>query len=220
MKEDSSEKTDNCTRCGIDRNINGFIKNRRYCRKCQNELSRQYKKNNREHIAEYNKEYKATHRDEISEYNAKYNIENRATIQKRHTPYLANKKKTDMNYKIALTLRNRIGGIFKKLGIKKHAKTLDILGCTTEFFKEWLEFQFEDGMTLENHGLLWHIDHILPCASFDMTKKEDVEKCFNWKNLQPLYAKDNLSKKDSILEDHIEKNKENIKKFMKLKNIE
>lgn len=48
-------------------------------------------------------------------------------------------------------------------------------------------------MTLVNHGL-WHIDHIKPCCSFDLTKADQQRECFHFTNLQPLWAKDNLRK--------------------------
>ena len=58
-----------------------------------------------------------------------------------------------------------------------------------------LEKQFQPGMSWDNHGYDgWHVDHIRPCASFDLTDEEQVRKCFHYTNLQPLWAKDNLRK--------------------------
>ena len=48
-------------------------------------------------------------------------------------------------------------------------------------------------MTWKNHGI-WHVDHIRPCASFDLTKDEEQRECFHYKNLQPLWGPDNLAK--------------------------
>ena len=62
--------------------------------------------------------------------------------------------------------------------------------------KAYLELQFTDGMTWENRGN-WHIDHIRPCASFDLTDPEQQKQCFHYTNLQPLWAADNLAKSDS-----------------------
>ena len=50
-------------------------------------------------------------------------------------------------------------------------------------------------MTWENHGQYgWHVDHIKPCALFDLTKIEEQKKCFHYTNLQPLWWRDNIKK--------------------------
>ncbi len=52
-------------------------------------------------------------------------------------------------------------------------------------------------MTWDNHGLYgWHIDHVVPLSSFDLTDHKQVKKACHWFNLQPLWAKENLSKHD------------------------
>ena len=79
----------------------------------------------------------------------------------------------------------------------KSAKTLELLGCTVEQLQTFLEAEFTDGMTWENYGE-WHIDHIRPCASFNLEDPEEQKKCFHWTNLQPLWAKDNLAKSDRL----------------------
>ena len=64
-----------------------------------------------------------------------------------------------------------------------------------EAMRPWLEAQFLPGMTWDNHGE-WHIDHIRPCASFDFSDPQQQKECSHYSNLQPLWAKDNLSKSD------------------------
>jgi len=76
---------------------------------------------------------------------------------------------------------------------KKSSKTIELIGCTWEFLEWHIEQQFAHGMTWENRGL-WHVDHIRPCSSYDLTNPEQQKRCFHYSNLRPLWAKDNLSK--------------------------
>lgn len=81
------------------------------------------------------------------------------------------------------------------LGISKAASTMTMLGCSSEELKAHLESQFLDGMSWDNYGYYgWHIDHIRPCASFDLTKQEHQMECFHYKNLRPAWRFDNQSK--------------------------
>jgi hypothetical protein len=107
--------------------------------------------------------------------------------------------KDDPEYKILQALRTRL---YNAVSLKKNIrseKTKVLLGCSVENLKKHLETQFTNGMTWENFGNDgWHIDHIIPCAFFDLTKPSHQKVCFNYQNLQPLWAKDNLSKRDKI----------------------
>ena len=78
---------------------------------------------------------------------------------------------------------------------------MQLTGCTIKELMIHIEKQFEPGMTWDNHGLYtWHIDHKHACARFDLTDPEQQKKCFHYTNLQPLWAKDNLSKGSKIIE--------------------
>ena len=68
------------------------------------------------------------------------------------------------------------------------------MGCSIEFLKEYLEKQFKSGMNWDNYGE-WHVDHIIPCVSFDLSDPEQQKKCFYYTNLQPLWAIENLEKR-------------------------
>jgi hypothetical protein len=70
------------------------------------------------------------------------------------------------------------------------------------FLKGYLAGKFKDGMTWENHGE-WHIDHIKPCASFNLLDEGEQKKCFHYTNLQPLWASENLSKGCKFIDDNI-----------------
>ena len=77
-----------------------------------------------------------------------------------------------------------------------------MLGCSISFLKIFLEAKFKEGMTWENHGE-WHIDHIKPCASFNLLNDDEQKKCFNYTNLQPLWALENLSKGFKYVDENI-----------------
>ena len=98
---------------------------------------------------------------------------------------------TDFNYRLRKRLKCRF-----KMALNKNYRSgmaINLLGCTIQEARNHIEKQFIDGMSWENYGK-WHIDHIKPCASFDLTKENDQRKCFHYTNLQPLWAKDNLVK--------------------------
>jgi hypothetical protein len=158
----------------------------------QRARARDYKRRNKEHIAEYNKNYKAEHKDDISKYNKNYNIVNRATIQPRVTRTHKLRRQTDPTFKYAHYLRSRINKVVKGEQRQHLVKTL---GCSLDNFRKWLEYLFTDDMEFTNHGPYWHIDHIIPCAAFS---PENIAICFHWSNHQPLLAEENLKKGDRI----------------------
>ena len=114
-----------------------------------------------------------------------------------------NKKRYEMYYsntlfKIINNMRTRLRIFMKSKNIKKNNKTIVILGAGPEMIKEHIEKQFKDGMSWENYGYYgWHIDHIRPISSFDLSDPAQVKECFHYSNLQPLWAIDNLKKSDS-----------------------
>lgn len=74
-------------------------------------------------------------------------------------------------------------------------RTVALIGCSISELKLHLEKQWKPGMTWENYGIRgWHIDHVRPCSSFDLSDKTQRHKCFHFSNLQPLWARENLKK--------------------------
>jgi hypothetical protein len=110
--------------------------------------------------------------------------------------WINNKLKIDPNFKLKQQLSHRIFMALK--GKVKSKRTKDLLGCTIEELWIHLEKSFKPGMTKENYGK-WHVDHVKPCASFDLTKPEEQAKCFHYSNLQALWAYENMSKGSKIL---------------------
>ena len=99
------------------------------------------------------------------------------------------------NVKIAAMIRSRIGDALKN--DYKNGFAVDNIGCTVEELKRHLQSKFKSGMTWENREF-WHLDHIVPLSSFDLSSPEELKKACHYTNLQPLWAKDNLRKGDKI----------------------
>lgn len=98
-------------------------------------------------------------------------------------------------------IATRVRAALKRQGGSKCELTSELLGCTIEHAIKHLERLFKPGMSWANHGHGlggWHIDHIRPCASFDLTDGDQRRACFHWSNLQPLWSGQNLEKSDKI----------------------
>lgn len=76
---------------------------------------------------------------------------------------------------------------------KAGRRTVDLFGCTPEQLRQWIERQFKPGMTWQNYGE-WEIDHVRPCASFDLSDPKQVSECFHFTNTQPMWMTENRSK--------------------------
>jgi hypothetical protein len=104
--------------------------------------------------------------------------------------------KTDPHFALKRRLRGLTRAI-KRQGGKRAYKTIELFSCTPDYFWQHLERQFEPGMTRKNLGE-WHIDHIVPCTQFDLTKPDEQRRCFHYTNLQPLWGSENMSKRDRM----------------------
>ena len=114
------------------------------------------------------------------------------------------RRKNNVNYCIMNKLRMRISCAVKSQGAYKADKTKSLIGCTVKELKDFLEKQFDKDMTWSNYGFYgWHIDHIIPCSKFDLTKEEEQRECFHYRNLQPLWARDNLMKSNKVLKSEV-----------------
>jgi len=119
------------------------------------------------------------------------------------------RRKTDLTFRILCALRSRTRLAIKSQKTIKTSTTHILIGCSIEFFKEYIESKFLPTMTWENYGKYWHIDHIVPCYYFDLLKEEEQKRCFHYTNLQPLFARTqiingveyigNLNKRNKII---------------------
>lgn len=165
-----------------------------------------YKKNNRERINKKKKEIYDKNRVKIRTQNRKYYQENKLDILRkqkqyykenkfdiirRQNIYCKNKRKSDELF----ALQHRVGSLIRKALVNeeytKKSRTHEILGCSLEFFKNYIEQRFLDGMTWENRSE-WHLDHIIPVSS--ATTEKEIIKLNHYTNFRPLWAEENIAK--------------------------
>lgn len=173
-----------CWRCNQKKSLECFSKNKSkhdgLCSECK-ECCKEVKRTNPEYLRwkkQYEKKYCEKNKKKIRDYKNKWELE---------------REKSDPSFKLGKRLRNRIRCALK--GNFKHSSLTEGLGCSLQDLKKHLELQFQPGMTWENYGVYgWHIDHIKPLSSFDLTDKKQFLEACHYTNLRPLWAKENLEK--------------------------
>jgi len=160
----------------------------------------QYQKNyaekNKDKYLAYQKEYRQSHKKESSEYFKARRNTNRKEITLYHKEWKRKQYQNNIQFRLKSCISSRI-----RMAIKndiKYFKTINLIGCTVEQLKQHLESQFKIGMSWNNYGK-WHIDHIRSCSSFNLTKESEQKKCFNYTNLQPLWAEENIKKSNKVI---------------------
>jgi hypothetical protein len=142
------------------------------------EYRQEYHKNN----PDYNKNYYQKDPEKRKQDSRNFRINHPLHNQQ----YQKEKCKRDVNFRMTRNLRSRMK--YALNNNLKSDKTIVLLGCSIPFLKNYLESMFLPTMSWENYGRYWHIDHIIPCSVFNLSKQEDQEKCFHYTNLQPLFA--------------------------------
>lgn len=159
----------------------------RECINCYSERNK-FKKITNEQRKKYNEQKKAY-------YYTKYKwSESRKIASKK-----AKKKWKNSNSinKLKDNLRTRVYLILKKKKFPKKGKFLEYIGCDYITLVQHIERQFTENMCWENYGIRgWHIDHIIPLSS--AKSSEELYLLCHYTNLQPLWARDNYSKKDKM----------------------
>ena len=177
-----------CVKCKIEKESSEYLKDKRnndglysFCKECWREYQRNYQ---REHKLE---KYTVRNREYQREYSK----------TRKYRDYINNRRKYNISFKLAESLRKRLNIALKKN--YKAGSAIKDLGCSVDNLKKYLESKFSNGMGWENYGVCgWHIDHIIPLSSFDLSDREQLLLACNYKNLQPLWAADNISKGNKI----------------------
>jgi len=182
------------------------------------ELNSKYYKSNKSKVLSKSKEYYLLNRNDIINKNKKYYFDNIDVVKITKKKYFESHKEqlnlkskewstknrkllsqkdkerrhSDHLFRTIRYVRNRINKFLKSKNYKKNSKSFNLVGCSPDFFRLYIENQFTEGMSWELMGTHIHIDHKIPLSS---GKNEDeVNKLCHYTNLQPLWAKDNLIK--------------------------
>lgn len=113
--------------------------------------------------------------------------------------YKLKRMQNDPGFKMLRKLRDRHSKAVKAAGMNKRFRTTEVLGCTAEELKQYIEKQFKGNMNWENYGKVWHIDHIYPLALIDWNNSLEVARYCHYTNLQPLTVQENLTKGKSLV---------------------
>jgi hypothetical protein len=123
----------------------------------------------------------------------KYTDKNRVKIRSYRRRYWANRRATDIHYRLKKNVSRHISYAIRRCLKQKRPRTLVLIGCDIHFLMGFLEARFKPGMTWRNYGD-WHIDHVIPCAEFDLAEPDQLRQCFHYSNLQPLWGPQNQQK--------------------------
>ena len=156
---------------------------------------------NREKVLATNNAWRAANSERLSDRRKMYYAANREKVLAANKKYIKKRHACDPEFRLTSALRSRVRMAVKSQSVAKSGRTVELLGCSLIRLRRHLESKFTDGMTWKNYGK-WEIDHILPCASFNLLDPDQQKQCFHWTNLQPLWKVDNVKKKDKLPASH------------------
>lgn len=166
----------------------------------QKQRNKEWREDNKEYIKQKQKEWRKQNGKEFDKkqwQKRKYD----ESYKQKHNEYkkvwCRNKRKYDNDYRVRYNTSRRIREILSLNGLKKDQSTVKYTGCSLSRLMSHLEKQFQDGMSWNNYGKIWHIDHIIPCTAFDVSRELQKRMCFYYKNLQPLWSNENIKKSNT-----------------------
>jgi hypothetical protein len=203
-----------CLACQLEKELSEFPRNKRLkdgynsrCKICVNMANKSYRESNPEKFKLMRQKHYQTNIEKMRERKRKdvkkykqqkvaYDLVYRSQNKDKIALYKKDWEKLhkdDPIFKIKRNLRRRVHHALRDN--YKSAHTFELIGCTAEEFKTYIENQFEPGMSWENYGpKTWHIDHIKPCYTFDLSDPDQQKLCFHYTNQRPLWSKDNLTR--------------------------
>ena len=185
--------TKKCTKCDTAKPLDEFYKNKSrkdgHQHKCKVCNKRHYEKNK-----DARAEYYRTNKADRCEYRKQYYHANKPDMVQKVVGYARERRANDPLFRLTHNIRGLIGNSFRRGGFSKKSKTAEIIGCSFDEFHQHIESQFTDGMSWDLMGDI-HIDHRLPLSA--ATTEAELLVLNHHRNLQPMWATDNLAKSDS-----------------------
>lgn len=172
---------------------------------CRNRERKEYYKKNREKIREQQSRYYQKNRERLKKKSSDNYYSNLEKARLRHKKYYEtykdvinakrlSRKRSDPKLRIICNLRSRLSSIIRG----KSRKTMDLMGCDRNHLLKHLEVQFKKGMTWANYAKRWTIDHHIPISAFDHENKKEMDACWHFSNLKPMWKRDNIRKGKKI----------------------
>lgn len=184
---------------------------------------KKYNKENREKISEYNrrkyiekvdynrnraasfysknknviaKKKKADRENNPEKYKG---YQKKRVVEGKTAAYLRKRRREDIEFRLACAIRRRVNRALAAKKQNSRSSATKALGCSYEFFKNYLQAKFDSKMNWGNYGSYWHVDHILPLSKFDLTNPEEFARACHYTNMQPLEAIENIKKSNKII---------------------
>ncbi len=192
-----------CKKCGEVKALSEFYKHKRdgyqpSCKGCQKVVAAERYTKNKERSSENRKKWRSRNAERTRQLTRAWRAKNPDKTRENCRKSTAKRRSTAagrLNHSLSSSIRYSL-----KKGLKAGRHWENLVGYTAEQFRKHLEKQFSSGMTWENYGVFWEIDHRTPIAAFNFERPEDIDfkKCWSLKNLRPLEVKENMQKHAKI----------------------
>ena len=199
-----NEDLKRCLKCDIEKELSQFNfrkdtqKYGNQCRVCINLINEEYNTKNKDKIKIRRKKYSEKTKNLKRMYDIGYRERNREKIKNYKKHYMRKRKESDLNFKLICNIRTRTNKAFMSQNIKKTNKTIDLLGCSRDFFKRWIVHQLYGDMTEENYGSVWTLVHCYPLSKTNLSDKNKMFKSTYWINIRPMYSTENNLKRSKV----------------------
>ena len=202
-----------CFKCTKDKELNEFYNNKNSkdgktdaCKSCCSNYSKKWYGNNIEKHNNHVIIYQNQNPEVKKKASKKWNKNNREYFK----IYNKEQYKNNPNFRLRRILGNRLNEVLKKSKTYKSSNIITLLNCSLNELKQYLEEQFKPEMNWNNHGMVWEIDHIKSCDSFDLSQIEEQQKCFHYTNLQPLFKTTLIARSFGYLDEIGTRDKSNL----------